>query len=825
MAGIPVVFCIVAWVIASFFGPKIKEMAVQQINSYLTVPVNVQGIDFSLLRKFPYASVDFAEVSTDGAKTTFRQEPLLVARHVYLQFSWWDIFSDRLRVKKISVEDATCALLVDENKQRNFDIFKKNTSEENGFKLELEEILLKNTGIRYYSHSGKSDYSFRAADMKLKGVFSDAIYDVAGNGQLFVERLRVKDVNYIDHKEVGLKLAIHIDSKLGRYDIRESSLRVSELELGIGGFIVDQPGKTAVDLKIASKDAGLQELLSLIPGVYTEKLNQYNYEGNVYFHLRISGNVSDREQPQVTASFGTENASLSPAGTAYKLNKIRFKGSYTNRLTPNRPVERLMLNGVEALLDGQPFSGSMVLEDFSNPFIYVTALSKINLQVLSRFYLPDTLQEMNGSLLVNATVKGRVRESAGWISQGSVEAVDVSFRLKGSDISFAGFNGKVTLLGNRLNLMNLSGKAAGSDFNINGNFDNVYACLLSPEAVLTGAATLVSKNLDLNELLEDQGAGSAADTTYRLDFSKRLKLNLGLNIGLLSFRKFQAWQLKGTIDLRDKVLSTDAISFKAFEGNLKLQGRMDAARTDSVLIACDVDVQQLDVTELFSQLGNFGQEVIRDVNVKGKLTANVQFASTWSKDLHCNLNKVYAKSKLLIEKGELINFQPMLVLSRYLKSADLNQVKFETLQNEIEISNKTITIPAMEIKSSVMDLTASGTHTFDNIVNYKLQLYLSQLFGKKVRNNSTEFGTIEDDGLGRMRLFLTMKGPLVNPVIVYDRQGIEQKIARDIKQEKQDLKKILHKEFGWFKKDTTLVKHPDNQPEKKDELELELDPD
>lgn len=74
-----------------------------------------------------------------------------------------------------------------------------------------------------------------------------------------------------------------------------------------------------------------------------------------------------------------------------------------------------------------------------------------------------------------------------------------------------------------------------------------------------------------------------------------------------------------------------------------------------------------------------------------------------------------------------------------------------------------------------------------------------------------------------MRIFLTMKGPLANPTIVYDRKGIEQKVTQDIKQEKQDLKKILNKEFGWFKKDTAIVKKPDNQHKKQDELELELE--
>ena len=53
-------------------------------------------------------------------------------------------------------------------------------------------------------------------------------------------------------------------------------------------FRDDKEGAT-LDLKVKSKDAGLEELLSLIPGVYTEKLKNYDYEGKVNFDLHISG--------------------------------------------------------------------------------------------------------------------------------------------------------------------------------------------------------------------------------------------------------------------------------------------------------------------------------------------------------------------------------------------------------------------------------------------------------------------------------------------------------------------------------------------------------
>jgi hypothetical protein len=819
IVGLLLIFTALGW----YFGPKIKEIAVEQINANLTVPVQVGEIDFSFLKKFPYASVNFKDVRTQGKKTSGTQEPLLVAENVFLLFSWWDVFSDEIRLKSISIENATCNLFVDKNGVENYDIFKKSESRESTFNLQLQEIVLKETGVRYHTLQSPRDFSFFAEDMTWAGQFTSDIYDLSGKGNLMVERFQTNKLNYIHQKEAVLDINIHIDRTRKLYEVKESSLKIAALEFSVDGFFRDEKASTFIDVAIKSKKAGLKEILSLIPGVYTEKLSQYDYSGLVQFDLEIKGQMSDKESPLILSTFSTEKASLTPKGTSYSLRNISFKGSFSNRISTSRPYERLQISNATGMLENQPFQLNLLMEDFSNPWINLSAKSKVNLEVLSKFYMPDTMEGMWGQINVDAQIKGKVKESGSWISSGNIELKDAGFKLKKSAVEFSGFQGFMSLVGNRLTLTGMQGKAAGSDFKVDGSFDNVYAYLLSENEMVNGNAHIVCRNLDLNELLEDKSAVASLDTTYRLDFSHRIRMNLNVQIGMLTFRKFQAWQLKGQVDLRNKVLTGNAISFKAFEGSVSLNGAMDAARPDSVLISCDAQLQKLDVTEVFTQLGNFGQEVMKDSNVKGKLTASVQFISTWSKNLNCNFNKIYARSNVLIEKGELLNFEPMLALSKYLKSADLKTIKFETLQNEIEISNQMIKIPSMEIKSNVMDLTASGTHSFDNIVDYKLQLDLSQILGRKVREQNTEFGTIEDDGLGRMRLFLSMKGPLSNPKISYDRKSIEQKIIQDVKQEKQDLKKILNKEFGWFKKDTTIHNTPTPKPKKQDELELELD--
>ncbi|PCH93873.1 MAG: hypothetical protein COB85_06295, partial [Bacteroidetes bacterium] len=145
-------------------------------------------------------------------------------------------------------------------------------------------------------------------------------------------------------------------------------------------------------------------------------------------------------------------------------------------------------------------------------------------------------------------------------------------------------------------------------------------------------------------------------------------------------------------------------------------------------------------------------------------------------------------------------------------------VKFSTLHNEIEIKNGKIYIPRMDIESTALNVIASGIHGFDNTIDYKIRVYLPELLAKKSKRKkrNNEFGIIEDDGLG-MWLFLSMTGTADNPIIKYDRKEAIKKIGEDLKEEKRTLKKILNEEFGWFKKDTTLIKE-ETEAEKKEKF-------
>ncbi len=176
-----------------------------------------------------------------------------------------------------------------------------------------------------------------------------------------------------------------------------------------------------------------------------------------------------------------------------------------------------------------------------------------------------------------------------------------------------------------------------------------------------------------------------------------------------------------------------------------------------------------------------------------------------------------AVSNFTIINGELTNYKPLYSLSKFIELSELENIKFSQFQNTIEINNSTLYIPKMEIQSNAINLKMSGEHAFNNKYLYRMNLLLSELLGKKARENkkeNAEFGFIEDDGKGKTSLFLIIEGEGDDMKIRYDGKSVKEQLKEDFKEEKTNMKTILNEEFGLFKKDSAVIKNKEKEEEK-----------
>jgi hypothetical protein len=129
----------------------------------------------------------------------------------------------------------------------------------------------------------------------------------------------------------------------------------------------------------------------------------------------------------------------------------------------------------------------------------------------------------------------------------------------------------------------------------------------------------------------------------------------------------------------------------------------------------DVDVQanlnNVNVSKLFSAFDNFGLSSLHAENLKGRLTCNTQLHAVLDDESRLIPSSLSGKIDLSLLNGELINFEPLQKMAVFvLKKRDFSNVEFAEIKNTFDINGRMVTINKMEVQSSVLGLFVEGMY-------------------------------------------------------------------------------------------------------------------
>jgi hypothetical protein len=325
--------------------------------------------------------------------------------------------------------------------------------------------------------------------------------------------------------------------------------------------------------------------------------------------------------------------------------------------------------------------------------------------------------------------------------------------------------------------------------------------------------------------LETKDQSDKKETSYHLNFPEGIDLNLNAQIDKLVFRDFQANEINGIIRLVDDKLYADPITFGSSGGSILAQLVVDGSKENELPLTVSAKVQGIQIDQLFSEFEDFGQDFITSDHLKGKATANVTYKASLLSDLTFDLDRTYCLIDINIENGELVEHAPLIQVAQYIRQnkliapfvkvdeleQDLHHIHFSKLENQIEIKDRTVHVPAMLVETNAMNIELAGSHTFEGYMDHHVNFRMSDLLSSG-KTNKEEFGPVVDDGTGS-RIYLHMYGKASNLTIESDRDAIKEDRKEYLANEKAQLKSILKEEFGLFNKDTSLV-YQEKDPEK-----------
>ena len=807
-------------IILSFvFKEEVNEFLISELNKKIITQIDVEEVKFSLLRKFPNASIEFKQVLIHPP-TSFNQQnrtdpgydTLFFARNLFLEFNVRDIIQKDFRIKKVHANRGKLFLRVNRKGMPNYQFWKieRDTSIAN-FEIRLQDLKFSNLQVNVLNHVSEFALEGFAESLNLKGDFSSQNFQLGAESKLFIHNLSLEQINYIRKRMCRIELEMAVEGN--RYTISEGDVNISGLPFTtLGSFTTGEDRD--IDLVITGKDLDLASVISILPDQYRKKFKKYKVAGYVDFNVSLDGGYGLKGPPQIIAQVSLDQTTVSPMGENIKIKKLKLDGNYTNGKRGTNKSTNLKIENFSLQIGSSEISGSFEMNNLERPEVELLIAGTFNLSEVYQFFKPDSIEFMEGLVKTNLKLTGPLKDHQHITRQdiqnlnpvGQAVLKGVSIKKVNDPKIFSGINGTL-MFAKHIWLEDLSLNLNGNQFVLNGKLGNAVAYLVTGEKPL-----LFDADLSANEIVLDRFrfyADNLKDSTKTIagiDFPDNLKMNLRLDVKNYSDKKFNAKNVTGLLSYQPGMFALQSFSFSTMEGQVSGGGMMEKTVNGRYSVRIQSQLNRIDIKKLFASFSNFGQEYIIDEHINGSVSGEVDFSATWDSKLKIEKSSIIAESHVIITDGELVNFEPMLGLSRFIEVEELQQIKFSKLENEILIKDKKVTIPQMEVHSSAINVTLSGMHDFDNNISYKAKVLLSEILFQKAKNRkkeNEEFGVVEDDDLGKTSLYLTITGKPGDINIAYDRKEVKQAISESIQEERKVLQEILKEEFGWFKKDTT----------------------
>ena len=808
-----IVFMLLVSALLIVFKDDIKGYALGEANKYLNKKVHISYIDIGIWGSFPDMALDFDDVLIYSKFDTLQTvDTAFFAKKLRLRFNPFDFLKGDYSVHRIEVEGGKLNLRVKEDGRVNYDFLKPSESDEpSNFSFSLEQIRLTNMEISYRNEATGQYYAGFTPSTELKGDFTHEDFLMQASLGLDIHEVTNKSLTLIRDKAATCEIAIHMDQVNQVFEIQSADLTVNELPFFIKGRVTQD----SLDFFIKGDNLELTEVVRNFSVQELEVVNDLKGKGSVTIEVAILGELETTKSPAIDAVFHVENGSISDQD--FDLTNIVMDGVYSNGVLNGREVLEIKKLAFNTL--GNRFNGHVRITDFDRPRLTGKASGKLNLKAVHRIFGPFGMRQLSGELGLNGTFDLRMNDPK--FQPLNLTIYDLRSQFVLSNILaqqandarvFSIPSGELVIRNQQAGFRNVIIQFAQSDVTINGTFDRV-ADYFKKSGDLRIEATVESRRLYLDELSTE--SNEPAKRVWLLPDDIRGQIALSLDQVYYGGHTYSAVQTRLRFD--KKALHFPMITARNAGADIK--GSLKITEELPMLLHVQTKLTSDNVyfDQLFSEWNNFDQQTITSDNIKGVAQLDLSFSGPFNLYTDEDLkDRFVVDATVRIKNGALVNVGTFKEITESLKGSsaklllsksridaferELLNLKFATFENQLSIRNGMITIPRMEIKSNALDVRLSGTHTFDNQVDYSFDFRFRELKGK---TRSSEFGDVVDDGTG-VRIYLRMHGDLFDPFFEWDKDAQKQDRVERREEAKDDLRSVLKDGFGINKGDTTI---------------------
>ena len=731
-----------------------------------------------------------------------------------LKFNALDLYNNIFIIQELTLKNGFASIYYKDS-MPNYEIWHstQDSSQEENTDFGLENISLENFKIAYAVDDIQSVIVNNESQLQLS--INNGRTEINLQGDITNEKLILDGINHLPSKKLNINGDIVIDTIGVKI---KSAIALSDIQMDLDF----ESTYKAMTVKVNTSEFELEPTLKLIPKNYLSALEGYELQGKSAIKFNY---ISDQQkEAYINVDFDLKEGYIKGKDLPFDMNETSLKGSYSNGKQRTDASTEIKLDNIQFTANGELVQANATIQGLENPTLITDFNTQMQLSEIEKWGYEHNFKSLIGDAQIKGTYKGKIGlknkvtydlAMAEKTADLTIDNLSLHSDEQSPQLSNAKLNLK--LIDDNVNISAFNGTLAKeSKIKFVGGIENVFSYLFLKNADLKIAGDLSSDWMIIDEFLEDTDKTSEMTQESKpqaIILPNDIVANINLNLLDLTFDRFHMRNFSSKISYKNKLLKAKDIVLETMSGKITSNVTFEQVKDGKLRLISTTGLDNINVRQLFYEFHNFGQTTMRHKHLKGKIDSEIYLRNEWDKYFNPIDEHLYSFIDVKINNGELLDFEPLMMMSDYISVEELKRIKFSTLENQIEIKNNLIDIPFMEIHSTAIDIAGAGTHSFDNEMDYEFKILLNEILGDKFRRKNkkkvSEFGVVQDDGVKGMTMFLKMQGTVDDPQISYNTLRLRESLSDGFKKEKKELKDVIKNQFEDKNNDNHIQGNPD----------------
>ena len=462
-----VVVLVVALAAAPFlFKDKLRALADKQIAQRVRAKVqyNPADIDVSLLHSFPDLTLDIKNLRVIGLDS-FSRDTLAYLPDLRVGLDVMTVIKGQeIKINTVELERPDLSLRRLKSGLANWDVVISDSAaaakgqDTSQVSLAIKGWKLTDAHLRYedltlpmrmeargVNHSGSGDFASNVFDMKSQTTAADM--DVTYGG-----------VAYLTDKQLDADVTLNMDLNKSLYTFKDNKIKLNDFPFSFAGAI-GLPNATDItyDITFKALETDFKTLLSLVPGVFTEKFKNIETSGKVAFDGYAKGTQTATALPGYGVNLTVTNGRFKYPDLPREAKNINLTMKVDN---PSGVTNNVKVNIPKFHLDlgPDPVDGNIAIDGLEPMKVDGRVKANVNLAEALKVYPVKDLN-MRGQFFVDGTAKGTY-------SKTQMPVVNAAIKLTNGYVKSAQFPAPIENINLNGTVVNTTGQVNDTQINL-----------------------------------------------------------------------------------------------------------------------------------------------------------------------------------------------------------------------------------------------------------------------------------------------------------------------------------------------------------------------